>query len=121
MVRMKVTPRKGREREREMDEDQGRGPKPSSEAPTPVDPPAPVLETPPDQDEMRRRVAEAEQLEEVGRSPQSLPTQQMAAEAGPSTSGGKDPARKKLHPTVRGKASRKEFLTAGKLKKPQRD
>ena len=68
-------------------------------------------------------MAEAEWLEEVGRSPQLSPTQQlaqMAAEAGPSMSDGEEPARKKLHPTVGGKASRKEFLTAGKLKKPQR-
>ena len=58
-----------------------------------------------------------------GRSPQSLPTQrlaQMAAEAGPSTLGGEEPARKKLHPTVGGKAPRKEFLKAGVIKKPQK-
>ena len=69
---------------------------------------------------MRRRVAEAEQLEEAGRSPQSLPTQQlaqMATEARPSMLGREEPARKKLHPTVGGKAPRKEFLTAGELKK----
>ena len=56
---------------------------------------------------MGRRVVEAEWLEEVGRSPQSLPTQQlaqMATEAGPSMLGGEEPARKRLHPTVGGKA-----------------
>ena len=31
-----------------------------------------------------------------------------------------EPARKKLHPTVGGKAPMKEFLTAGKLKKTQK-
>ena len=43
-----------------------------------MDPPAPAQETPPDQDEMGMRVAEAEWLEEVGRSPQSSLTQQLA-------------------------------------------
>ena len=89
---------------------------------TPVDLPVLAQETPLDQDEMRRRVAEAEQLEEAGRSPQSLPSQQlaqMAAKAGPSMSGGDKPTRKKLHPTMGGKAPRKEFLTAGKLKRPK--
>ena len=33
---------------------------------------------------------------------------------------GEEPARKKLQPTVRGKAPRKEFLKARKVKKPQR-
>ena len=41
----------------------------------------------------------------------------MAAEAAPSMSGGEEPARKKVHPTVGGKAPRKEFLKAGKVKK----
>ena len=45
---------------------------------------------------------------------------QMAAEAGPSTLGGEEPAQRKLRPTVGGKAPQKEFLKAGKLKKPQR-
>ena len=91
--------------------------------PTPVDPQTPVQETPLDQDKMKRRVAEAEQLDEVGRSPQLLPTQQlaqMAVEARPSTLGVKEPARKKLHPTVGGKAPRKEFQKAGVIKKTQK-
>ena len=106
-----------------MGQDQGRGPKPSSEAPYTSEPPAPAQETPPDQDEKRRRVAEAEQLEEVGRSPQSLLTNQlaqMATEAGQFMSGGEEPARKKLHLTVGGKAPRKEILTARKLDKAQK-
>ena len=88
--------------------------------PMPVDPPALMQGIPPDQDKMKRRVVEAEWLEEVGRLPQSLPTQklaQMAGEAGPSTSGGEEPARKKLHPTVGRKAPRKEFWKAGVIKK----
>ena len=65
-------------------------------------------------------IAEAEQLEEVGRSPQSSPTwqlAQMAAEARPSMLGREEPARKKLWPTVGSKAPWKEFLKAGNIKK----
>ena len=53
-----------------------------------------------------RWVEEARQLEEVGQLPSSLPTQelaQMAVEARPSALG-EEPAKKKLHPTVGGKA-----------------
>ena len=42
----------------------------------------------------------------------------MAADAGPSTSGGKEAARKKLWPTMGGKGPWKEFLWAAPLKKP---
>ena len=65
---------------------------------------------------------EARQLEDVGRSPSLLPTQQlaqMAAEAGPSASG-EEPVRRKLHCTVGGKAPWKEFLKAGKVKKTRK-
>ena len=88
--------------------------------PAMVHPQSPVQEAPLGPEEIISRIAEAEWLEEVGRSPQSLPTQQlaqMAVETEPSTLGGEGPARKKPHPTVGGKAPRKEFLTAGKLKK----
>ena len=44
----------------------------------------------------------------------------MAADAGPSMSGGEKPARKKLQLTVGGKAPQKEYLKARKVKKPQR-
>ena len=44
----------------------------------------------------------------------------MATETGPSALGGKEPARKKLWPIVGGKAPRKGFSKAGKVKKPQR-
>ena len=66
---------------------------------------------------------EAEQLEGVGRSPSSLPTQQLAqiaVQAGPSTSGKEEPVRRKLQPTVGGKAPQKEFLQAGKVKKTRK-
>ena len=80
-------------------------------------------ETPPRAEEVMKCIAEAEQLEEVGRSPQLLPTQQlaqMAAEARPFTLDGEEPARKKLQLTVGGKAPQKEFLKAGKVKKTQK-
>ena len=66
-------------------------------------------------EEAERWVEEARQLEEVDQLPLSLPTQQlaqMAAEAGP--------AKRKLHPTVGGKAPQKEFLKAGKVKKTRK-
>ena len=44
----------------------------------------------------------------------------MAAEAGPSMSGGEEPVHKKLQPTVRGKAPQKEFLWAGKVTEAQK-
>ena len=95
----------------------------------PVGPPVPERETLqaqselPTQSELEKRVEEAERLGEVGRSPGSLPTKQlsqMAAEARPSTLCGEESARRKLQPTVGGKAPWKEFLKAGKVKKPQR-
>ena len=51
-------------------------------------------------EEAERQVEEARWLEEVGRSPSSLPTQQlaqMAAEAGPSVFG-EEPAEKEASP-----------------------
>ena len=65
---------------------------------------------------------EARQLEDVGRSLLSLPTQQlaqMAAESGPSALG-EEPICRKLQPTVGGKAPQKEFLWAGKVKKTRK-
>ena len=73
-------------------------------------------------EEAERQVEEARWLEEVGRSPLSLPTQQlaqMAAEARPSALG-EEPVRRKLCPTVGGKAPQKEFLKAGKVKKTRK-
>ena len=51
-------------------------------------PPTPAKEVPLQDEDIVCWIAEVEQLEGVGRSPLSLPTQQlaqMAAEAGPST------------------------------------
>ena len=73
-------------------------------------------------EEAERWVEEARQLEEVHRSPLSLPTQQlaqMAVEAGPSVMG-EEPAVRKLCPTVGGKAPQKEFLKAWKVKKTRK-
>ena len=78
---------------------------------------------PPGPEEIIKHIAKAEQLEEVGSLLLPLPTQQLAqmdAEAGPSMSGGEEPARKKLQPTMGGKAPRKEFLKVGKVKKTQK-
>ena len=107
MARTKVTPRKGERGEsrwvRTRVEVHTQPQKPS----TSVGPPIPTHRTPLDWEEMRRRITEAEQLEEVGRLPESSPTQQlaqMAAETGPSMSGQKEPARRKLQLTVGGKA-----------------
>ena len=85
-----------------------------------VHPPSPAQEAPPEAGVIMRRIAEVEQLEGVGRSLSSLPTQQlaqMAVEARPSKSGGEELACKKLCPTVGGKAPQKEFLQDGKVKK----
>ena len=89
----------------------------------PVEPSVPDVEAPPTLSKTEKRRAEVEKLEELGRSPESSPTQQlaqMAVEAGPSTSGREEPARRKLWPTVGGRAPQKEFLRARKVKKPQR-
>ena len=125
MVRTKVTPRKGEKgvtwvlRTRVavyMGEKEKR---PSSS----IHLPSTAQEAPPEAGEIMGRIAEAEQLEGVERSPLSLPTwqlSQMAVEARPSKSGGEEPACKKICPTVGGKAPQKEFLQAGKVKKTRK-
>ena len=119
MVRTKVTPRKGEAR---ASEDKGRGMHPTSGTCHTSGPPAPIQEPQPDQEEMKRRVTEAEWLEGVGgcyshNQPDSWPRwlQRMGHLCWVG-----EPARKKLHPTGGGKAPRKELLTAGKLKKTQK-
>ena len=79
--------------------------------------------SPPTLGKMEKRREEARKLEEVGWSPGSSPTRQLAqmvAEAGPW-----EPARKKLCLMVGGKAPCKEFLKAAQLKEapkvPARD
>ena len=72
-------------------------------------------------EEIKGRVEEVSRLEGVGRSPSSLPTQQlaqMAAEAGPSVSG-EEPPQRKLCPTVGGKALLEGVLEGRKGKKDQ--
>ena len=96
----------------------------TQEPPALVDPPVPGVEQEaPTQSELERGVKEAVMLGEVGMSPELSLTwklAQMAVEARPSMSGGEEPARRKLWSTVRGKSPQKEFMTAGKVKKPQR-
>ena len=73
-------------------------------------PPAPEVEPGPTQSELERTVEEAEKLGEVGSLPESSPTwqlAQMAVEARPSMSGREELARRKLWPTMGGKASRR--------------
>ena len=74
-------------------------------------------------EEAEKPLEETRQLEDVGRSPSSLLTQQlaqMAVETGPSMLGKEEPVRRKLQPTMGGKASWKEFLQAGTVKKTRK-
>ena len=117
MVRTKVTLRKG---EDIMDPGSGACHETTAETLVTSAPPSPAQETPPQPKEMMKQIAEAEQLEEVGRLPQSLPTWQLAqmvAETRPSMLSREESTRKKLCTTVWGKAPRKEFLKAGVIKK----
>ena len=116
-------PRKGDERETQKVKTQAKVHAAPVESPAPAEPPVPDVEAPPTPGEMERRRVDVEKLEEMGRSPESSPTQQlvqMAAEAGPSTSGREELVRRKPQLTMGGKAPQKEFLQAGKVKKPQR-
>ena len=109
------------QRERRLPRRAGRPPSPVHH-PSPARKPSPTREVEKMVEEAERWVEEARQLEEVGRSPSSLPTQQlaqMAVEARPSASG-EEPAKRKLCPTVGGKAPWKEFLKAGKVKKTRK-
>ena len=130
MVRTKLTPKKEREgrsvlrtrAEREKIAKKGRRPPSPVHHPSPARKPSPMREVEKMVEEAERQVEEARWLEEVGQSPSSLPTQQlaqMAAEAGPSVLG-EEPAKRKLCPTMGGKAPQKEFLKAGKVKKTRK-
>ena len=100
------------------------------EVPSPVHHPSLAKELLPGRKEVKKQMEEVEKqveevrwLEDVGRSPLLLLTQQlaqMAAEAGPSTLGQEEPTRRKLQPTVGGKAPWKVFLQAGKVKKTRK-
>ena len=90
---------------------------------SPVHPPTLAKEAPPWAEDIMQRIIEVEQLEGVGRLPLLLPTQQlaqMAGEARPSMLGREEPARRKLQPTMGGKAPKNEFLQAGKVKKTRK-
>ena len=66
---------------------------------SPVHPPTPAKEAPPQTEDIMRQIAEVEQLKGVGRSPSLLLTQQLAqvaVEAGPSKLGEEEPVRRKL-------------------------
>ena len=99
-------PRKEREERRvlQMKEEQRELAAKGRRAPSPVHHPSPAGKPSPTREvekmveEAERWVEEARWLEDVGRSPSSLPTQQlaqMAAEAGPSASG-EEPVQRKL-------------------------
>ena len=101
---------------------EGRRPPSPVHHPSPAKKPSPTREEEKRLEEAERWVEEARQLEDVGRSLSSLPTQQlakMAVEAEPSALG-EEPVRRKLCPTVGGKAPQKEFLMAGKVKKTRK-
>ena len=124
MARTKLIPKKEREgrkvlrmrEEREKIAKKGRRPPSPVHHPSQARKPPPAREVEKTLEEAERQVEEARWLEEVGRSPSSLPTQQlaqMAAEAGPSVSG-EEPAKRKLHPTMGGKAPRRNSSRLGK-------
>ena len=87
------------------------------EVPSSVHHPSPARKPSPAREEEKRQMEEAEKwvdkarrLEDVGRSLSSSPTQQLAqiaVEAWPSMLGKEEPARKKLQPTMGGKAPRR--------------
>ena len=98
MARTKLTPKKDREGRKVLQtrEERERLAKKGRRLPSPVHPPSPAKKPSPMREEEKRLeeaerwVEEARQLEDVGRSLLSLPTQQlaqMAAEAGSSASG----------------------------------
>ena len=120
---MKVTPRKGEDKRDKKMKIQAQVHAEAQEPPSASRLPSARGRTAPAQSELERGAEEAEKLGEVGRSPESSSTwqlAQMAEEARPSMSGGEEPAKRKLQLTVGGKAPQKEFLKAGKVKKPQR-
>ena len=130
MARTKLMPKKEREGRKVLrtKEDckkiakKGRRPPSPVHHPSPARKPSPTREVEKTVEEAERQVEEARWLEEVGRSSSSLPTQQLAqmtVEAGPSVSG-EEPAKRKLCPTMGGKAPQKEFLKAGKVKKTRK-
>ena len=129
MARMKLTPKKDRKERnvlhpKEEREEIAARRRPASPVhhPSPAKRPSPMREEEKRLEEAERWVEEARQLEDVGRFPSLLPTQQlaqMAVEARPSVLG-EELVRRKLCPTMGGKAPWKEFLTARKVKKTRK-
>ena len=109
MARTKLTPRKGEEggkrwvlRPRDVRKalaEKGQRPPSSIHHPSPVKESSPRREVEKRVEEADKQVEEARQLEDMGRSPSLLLTQQLAqvaADARPSTLGGEEPVRRKL-------------------------
>ena len=78
MARTKVTPQKGEDKRGWKVKTQAQVHTEAQELPVPVDPPMPEDQEAPTQSELERRIEEAEKLGEVGRSPELLPTWQLA-------------------------------------------
>ena len=92
--------------------------------PSPAKEPSPMREVEKQMEEAEKQVEEARRLEGCGQGTIIITTQQlaqMAAEARPVYVAGQEgPVRRKLQPTIRGKAPQKEFLQAGKVKKTRK-
>ena len=127
MARTKLTPKKERKvlnPKKEREEIAAKRKRPASPVhhPSPAKQPSPTREEERRLEEAERWVEETRQLEDVGRSPSLSPTRQLAqmtTEARPSALG-EEPVRRKLCPTMGGKAPWKEFLKAGKVKKTRK-
>ena len=120
MARMKLMPKKGKDErkvlwpKKDREELAARERRPPSlvHHPSPAGKPSPMREVEKLGEEAERQVEEARWLKDVGRSPLSSPTwqlAQLAAEARPSASR-EELVWRKLQPTVGGKAPPKEFL-----------
>ena len=129
MARTKPTPKKGKEErkvlqpKKDREELAARGRRPLSPVhhPSPARKPSPAREVEKMLEEAERGVEEARWLEDVGRSPLSLPTQQLAqiaAEARPSALG-EEPVWRKLQPTMGGKAPPEGISPGWKSKEDQ--
>ena len=91
--------------------------------PSPAKEPSPMREVEKQMEEAEKQVEEARRLKDVGRSPSSSQPNswpRWLQRPGPSMAGQEEPVRRKLQPTIRGKAPQKEFLQAGKVKKTRK-
>ena len=128
MARTKYTPKKERKErkvlwlKKDQEEIAARGRRPPSPVhhPSPAKKPSPAREVEKMVEEAERWVEEARWLEDMGRLPSLSPTwqlAQMAAEARPSTLG-EEPVKRKLCPTMGGKAPGRSSSRLEKLKRP---